>query len=91
MTEEAAKSQGLFIPNWWLALLLIPLMGGVLWVVMSLTTIQATQQAMRDTLEFRLKEMEIQAKLNDEHLRQIENRLARIEGKKNLKAPLEDQ
>lgn len=89
MTEDRAKAQGLFIPNWWLAILLIPLMAGVVWVVVTLTSIQQQQIALKDSLEFRLKQVETQGKINDEHLRQIENRLARIEGKKNLSVPQE--
>lgn len=91
MAEDTARAQGIFIPNWWLAMLLIPLAGGVIWMIITLTQISANQAAMQNSLEFRLKQVETQSKLNDEHLRQIENRIARIEGKKNVPVQQEDQ
>lgn len=80
MTTERAKAQGVFLPNWWLSLLLIPLAGGVMWIVITLTSISANQAALKDTLEFRLKAVEVQTKLNDEHERQRQIDQARLEG-----------
>lgn len=92
MTQDTAvRAQGVFIPNWWLSLLLIPLIGGVMWVVITLTQIQANQANLQSTIEYRLKIMERDIKLNDEHLRQIENRIARVEGKKNIQPTEPDQ
>lgn len=108
MTADRAKAQGIFIPNWWLAILLIPILLGVLWFFKSQSDIQAAQitaerlraadaeaarmqfQAMKDTLEYRLRSIETQGKLNDEHTRQLEKSIARIEGKKGI-SPLEEQ
>lgn len=112
MTQEAAKAQGVFVPNWWLSILLIPVLVGVLWFFKSLSDIQAQQKAdaavavaqaqafaaamqaqatamqgLKDTVEFRLNKAEVQGKLNDEHERLIENRLARIEGRKGIPTP----
>lgn len=102
MTNDAAKRQGIFLPNWWLSMLLVPVAIWVYWMSATVRDIakdQATAkevsaansqtqvvviQGLKDTLEYRLKSMETQGKLNDEHLRQIENRIARIEGKKNI-------
>lgn len=80
MAEEQAQRQGVFIPNWWLAILLMPLAGGVLWVIITLTSISANQTALQNTLEFRLKQVETQAKLNDEHERERQIDQARLQG-----------
>lgn len=80
MTQENAKAQGVFLPNWWLAILLMPLAGGVIWVVITLTRIQEQQSSLKDTIEFRLKSTETQTRLNDEHTRQLEIEIAKTQG-----------
>ena len=105
MTTDHAKAQGLFIPNWWLSLLLIPVIGAALWINSSLNQIASDQRtaergaidsqaltkqsidSLKDTLQYRLNEIERQGKLNDEHLRQAESRIARIEGKRGINVP----
>lgn len=102
MSEERAKAQGLFVPNWWLAILLIPVLIWVYWMSTNVHDFQSAQnaslliqaansqaqttaiQSLKDTVEFRLKNIETQGKLNDEHLRLMENRIARLEGRKNI-------
>lgn len=91
MSEERAKAQGVFIPNWWLAILLVPLAGGVIWVVITLTRIQAVAENIQSTTEWRMNRVERDTKLNDEHLRQLENRISRIEGKRGVAAPVEPE
>lgn len=48
---------------------------------------QQSIQGMKDSLEYRLKSIEVQGKMNDEHTRQMESRLARVEGRKNVNQP----
>jgi hypothetical protein len=91
MAEEQAKAQGIFVPNWYFAVLLIPLCGAVIWLVSTLTEIRSNQANLQNTIEFRLRIIERDVKLNDEHLRQVENRVARIEGKKNIPQPVEPE
>jgi hypothetical protein len=91
MSEDKAKAQGVFIPNWWLALLLIPLAGGVMWVVITLTQIQSQQAALQAAIEYRLKASETQGRLNDEHTRQLEIEIARTKGAVDTLAAINGQ
>jgi hypothetical protein len=91
MSQENAKAQGIFVPNWYFAVALIPAILGVLWLVMSIVEIKSNQTNLSNTIEYRLQIIERQGKLNDEHLRQIENRIARIEGKRGIQPAEPDQ
>src|SRR5262245_56594606 len=81
MAEDDAKRQGVFLPNWWLSLLLIPTAGGVLWVATTLAEIKSNIAGLKDSNEFRLKQVETQGKLNDEHTRLLEIEIARTQGR----------
>lgn len=80
MEETGARAQGVWIPSWFLAIILIPVCGGILWVVITLTQISRDQANIQTTIEYRLKEVETRNKLNDEHIRGIEETIARIDG-----------
>lgn len=80
MTEDKAKAQGVFIPNWWLAILLMPLCGAALWVVVTLTRIQTQQDNIQTMVEFRMKAIETQDKIKDEHVRDLELSIAKTQG-----------
>lgn len=80
MTEESAKAQGVFLPNWWLAIMLIPLVAGILWVITSLTRIQTQQENIQALMEFRMKSVETKASLNAEHEETLRLAEAKLEG-----------
>lgn len=90
ITEDRAKAQGIFIPNWWIAILLIPAFGAIIWVAMTLTEIKTQQAAAAQMWDLRLRTIERDVKLNDEHMRQLENRTSRIEGKRGIQ-PIEPE
>lgn len=76
MSTERAQAQGLFIPSWWLAILLIPAAYGVWSAGMSLSRIETKV----DAADARVKAVETQGRLNDEHTRQLEIEIAKTQG-----------
>ena len=77
---DAPKTQGVFIPSWFLAIILVPFCGGIFWVVVTLTNISRDQANIQSAIEFRLKEVEQQGKLNDERYRQLQQDFAEFRG-----------
>lgn len=84
MTTEKAKAQGVFMPNWWLGILLIPALYGVFSFGQSITRIETKI----DAYESRLKNVETQGRLNDEHTRILEVSIAEVKGSINTLAAL---
>jgi hypothetical protein len=64
MEETGQRATGVWIPSWFLAVILVPVCGGILWVVITLTTIRTQQDNLQNTMEFRLKGAETDNKLN---------------------------
>lgn len=85
MTTEKAKAQGIFMPNWWLGILLIPALYGIYSFGQSLTRIEVKV----DAYESRLKSAETQGRLNEEYTRNLQLELAEVKGATNAIAVMQ--
>jgi hypothetical protein len=74
--QTGPRATGIFIPSWFLAIILVPVCGGILWVATTLTEIRRDQANLQGAVEYRLKNAETQERLNDEHLRMLENEIS---------------
>jgi hypothetical protein len=78
--QTGPRATGIFIPSWFLAIILVPVCGGILWVATTLTEIRRDQTNLANTIEYRLKEVETQEKLNNERWLDTKEKLSRLEG-----------
>jgi len=82
--QTGPRATGIFIPSWFLAIALIPACLGILWLNTTLTEIRTNQASLQNSIEFRLKQAEVQEKLNDEHLRLLEQEIAAIKAARDV-------
>lgn len=87
MEETGARAQGVWIPSWFLAIILIPVCGGILWVVITLTQISRDQANLQNTIEYRIQQLDTQSKLNDERWRATEGTLAALRALQDAQQP----